>query len=137
MMEHMDNEMQRAIALADRVLDRPDADPDDDLAVLARQFLRAMERLGEYDPNRRARHAVRLAIVGIIIVVVLLLVLIGIVGPFGYGYGYGHAGFGGVGTILVILLILALLLPVTHGQLPEAPPRGCEALLAIWLHQPG
>ena len=55
LMMELDNEMQRAIALADRVLDRPDADPDDDLAVLARQFLRAMERLGEYDPNRRVQ----------------------------------------------------------------------------------
>lgn len=52
MIEH-DNEMQRAITLADKVLDRQGADPDDDLAVLARQFLRAMERLGEYDPNAR------------------------------------------------------------------------------------
>lgn len=44
----MENEMQRAIIIADRVLDRPNADPDDDLAVLARQLLRALERLGEY-----------------------------------------------------------------------------------------
>lgn len=32
-----------AIKLAERVLDRPNADPDDDLAVLARQFLKAIE----------------------------------------------------------------------------------------------
>lgn len=31
--------------LAHKVLDRPYADPDDDLATLARQFLRARERL--------------------------------------------------------------------------------------------
>jgi hypothetical protein len=33
-----------AIAIANRLLDEPFADPDDDLRVLARQFLRAMER---------------------------------------------------------------------------------------------
>jgi len=32
-----------AIELANRVLDRPYGDPDDDLAILARQFLRAVE----------------------------------------------------------------------------------------------
>jgi hypothetical protein len=45
-------EKDEAIALAERVLDRPYADPDDDLAVLARQLLRALERLGEYQPSR-------------------------------------------------------------------------------------
>ncbi len=29
--------------LANRILDRPSADPDDDLAILARQFLRLYE----------------------------------------------------------------------------------------------
>lgn len=37
-------EYEQAIALANKVLDRVNADPDDDLAVLARQFLRAVER---------------------------------------------------------------------------------------------
>lgn len=40
------DEFLQAIDLANRVLDRPSADPDDDMAVLARQFLRAVE-LGE------------------------------------------------------------------------------------------
>jgi hypothetical protein len=45
------SEKELAIELANRVLDRPGGDPDDDLAVLARQFLRALERLNEYKPN--------------------------------------------------------------------------------------
>jgi len=36
-------ERVRALELADRVLARPNADPDDDLAILARQLLRAEE----------------------------------------------------------------------------------------------
>lgn len=36
-------ELEDPIALANRVLDRPSGDPDDDLAILARQFLRAHE----------------------------------------------------------------------------------------------
>ena len=32
-----------AIVLANKILDRVNADPDDDLAILARQFLRAIE----------------------------------------------------------------------------------------------
>jgi hypothetical protein len=36
------SEKQRAIALADRLLDEPNADPDDDLRVLSRQLLRAV-----------------------------------------------------------------------------------------------
>ena len=38
------SELDEAVALANKVLDRPSGDPDDDLAVLARQFLRALER---------------------------------------------------------------------------------------------
>lgn len=38
------SEREEAIALAKRILDRPHADPDDDLAILARQFLRTRER---------------------------------------------------------------------------------------------
>jgi hypothetical protein len=37
------SELQSALALARRVLDRPSADPDDDLAVLARQLIRQHE----------------------------------------------------------------------------------------------
>ncbi len=33
-----------AVRLANRILDRPSGDPDDDLAVLSRQFLHADER---------------------------------------------------------------------------------------------
>lgn len=33
-----------AVRLAERILDRPFGDPDDDLALLARQFLRARKR---------------------------------------------------------------------------------------------
>lgn len=36
-------EIELAVRLADKVLDRPYADPDDDLAMLARQFLRTLE----------------------------------------------------------------------------------------------
>ena len=39
----MNDERSDAIKLANRVLDRPHADPDDDLAVLARQLLRREE----------------------------------------------------------------------------------------------
>lgn len=42
------SERDEAIALANRVLDRPSGDPDDDLAVLARQFLRALEPRDEH-----------------------------------------------------------------------------------------
>jgi hypothetical protein len=41
-------EKEELISLANKVLDRPGGDPDDDVAVLARQFLRALERLSEY-----------------------------------------------------------------------------------------
>ena len=37
------SERTQAIALANRILDRVNADPDDDLGVLARQMLRATE----------------------------------------------------------------------------------------------
>src|SRR5689334_7329984 len=37
-------ESEKAARLAQRILDRVDADPDDDLAVLARQLVRARER---------------------------------------------------------------------------------------------
>lgn len=38
------DEREDAIRLANRILARVNTDPDDDLAVLARQFLRARER---------------------------------------------------------------------------------------------
>lgn len=37
-------ETEQALILANKILDRVTGDPDDDLAVLARQFLRAIER---------------------------------------------------------------------------------------------
>lgn len=39
------SELDDAIKLANRILDRPNGDPDDDLAVLARQLLRSRERV--------------------------------------------------------------------------------------------
>jgi hypothetical protein len=42
----MTDEFIEAYKIADKVLDRPSADPDDDVAVLARQFQRAVEKLG-------------------------------------------------------------------------------------------
>ncbi len=42
------SEHEQAIKLANKVLDRPYGDPDDDQAVLARQFLRAVERCETY-----------------------------------------------------------------------------------------
>jgi hypothetical protein len=53
-------EKNEAILLANKILDRVRGDPDDDLAVLARQFLRALERLGEYRPDaEQERNAAR------------------------------------------------------------------------------
>ena len=40
-------EKEEAIKLANKILDRISADPDDDLAMLSRQFLRALEALTE------------------------------------------------------------------------------------------
>jgi hypothetical protein len=40
----MATEFRDAVVLANLVLDRHSADPDDDLAILARQFLRSIER---------------------------------------------------------------------------------------------
>lgn len=39
------NEQERALRLADQILDRPSGDPDDDLAVLARQLKRRTEQV--------------------------------------------------------------------------------------------
>ena len=49
-------ETEEAIALANRVLDRVNADPDDDMAILARQFLRAHEA---DERGRRVRNWLR------------------------------------------------------------------------------
>ena len=38
-------ELDDAIALANRVLDKPNIDPDGDLCLLARQLLRAREQI--------------------------------------------------------------------------------------------
>jgi hypothetical protein len=45
MPEHLISERGRALILAAAILDRPDADPDDDVAVLARQLTRAQEEI--------------------------------------------------------------------------------------------
>jgi len=37
------SEKEEAIALANKVLDEPYRDPDDDLSMMSRQFLRALE----------------------------------------------------------------------------------------------
>ncbi len=67
------SERREAISLAQRVLDRPNADPDDDLAILARQFLRYGEVIDNlkadlsamYDPTREMIEANRDAILRI------------------------------------------------------------------------
>ena len=41
-------EHEETIALANKILERPNADPDDDLAMLSRQFLRALEEIERY-----------------------------------------------------------------------------------------
>lgn len=43
--EYLISERGRALIIAAAVLDRPNADPDDDLAVLARQLTRAQEEI--------------------------------------------------------------------------------------------
>ena len=56
-MTYMSAERQRALKLAAIVLDRPHGDPDDDLAVLARQLNRAqaqVERLHSANESLRA-----------------------------------------------------------------------------------
>jgi hypothetical protein len=37
------SELQDPVQLANSILDRPNGDPDDDLAILARSYLRALE----------------------------------------------------------------------------------------------
>lgn len=43
-----ETEYEKAIKLANQLLDEPYADPDDDLRLLARQFLRATEEEIKY-----------------------------------------------------------------------------------------
>lgn len=53
-------EREETIALANKILERPYADPDDDLAMLSRQFLRqieATERLREAIVKHRSQKA--------------------------------------------------------------------------------
>jgi hypothetical protein len=40
------DEFEQVYRIADAILERPNADPDDDQAVLARQFQRTVEKLG-------------------------------------------------------------------------------------------
>lgn len=51
----MANELDDALRLADRLLDEPYADPDDDLRVLARHLRR------QYESHQRYAHALRTA----------------------------------------------------------------------------
>jgi hypothetical protein len=44
-MSEYSHERLRALKIADIVLERPYADPDDDLAILARQLKRAQEEI--------------------------------------------------------------------------------------------
>lgn len=54
------SEREDAIKLANHVLDRPYADPDDDVAILARQFLRAIEIGPRILPPEGQKDSVRL-----------------------------------------------------------------------------
>lgn len=59
------SERQDAIRLAEKILERPCADPDDDLAMLGRQLLRYVEAVDKlkkeltYDPGLDLVHANR------------------------------------------------------------------------------
>lgn len=50
-MNDIDAELDAAIKLANKVLDTPNRDPDDDLSVMSRQFLRARERIEYLEPK--------------------------------------------------------------------------------------
>ncbi len=43
------SERKRALLLAAKILDRPNADPDDDLALLARQLSRACDEMHQLE----------------------------------------------------------------------------------------
>ena len=54
------SETDDAVKLANRILDRPYADPDDDLATLSRQFLRTREiAIAERAQNATLREALQ------------------------------------------------------------------------------
>jgi hypothetical protein len=59
-----DSERDDAIKLANAVLDKPYIDPDGDICMLARQFLRETERAENYRTNleRVQRHLQQMAI---------------------------------------------------------------------------
>lgn len=52
------SEIDEAARIAERVLDRPYADPDDDMAILARQTKRAAELRAEVERLRAALEAI-------------------------------------------------------------------------------
>jgi hypothetical protein len=52
-------ERDDAIALANKVLDTPNRDPDDDLSMMSRQFLRAIEALAKLRPETVSEHIAR------------------------------------------------------------------------------
>lgn len=56
-MTQQETEKEQTIRLANTILDRPYADPDDDLAMLSRQFLRSIER--ESETEKRVIERVR------------------------------------------------------------------------------
>lgn len=52
------SELQTAYALANKVLDTPMRDPDDDLSMMSRQFLRARERIDSLRTTLEGRSVV-------------------------------------------------------------------------------
>jgi hypothetical protein len=52
---HVISETDEAVIIANKILDRVNADPDDDLAILARQFLRAREQIAKMEGRREPR----------------------------------------------------------------------------------
>lgn len=59
------SEREDARVLANKLLDEPLADPDDDLRTLARQFLRADEQADSFYTLLRQTHSVE-AIIGLL-----------------------------------------------------------------------
>ncbi len=47
-------EYEETVALANRLLDEPNEDPDDDLRTLSRQFLRQVEKVSALEKNLTA-----------------------------------------------------------------------------------
>jgi hypothetical protein len=50
------SEFKDTVKLANRLLDEPNCDPDDDLRMLARQFLRGVERVERLQKDLVAMH---------------------------------------------------------------------------------